>query len=436
MLDIKYIIENKDEVLNSIKERHVDCNLHEVIRLYEEQNVLKTRVEALRAEANANAAAMKSAKDQTEREPLIKKGGELKAKIAELSAEEEEAIAKFKDAMMTVPNTLAPDAPAGKDDTENEVVSTFMDPTQFDFTPKDHLEIGKDLDLIDFEAGAKVTGSKFYFLKNEAVLLEMAIKNLAMRMAMEKGFAPMITPDLARNSILEGIGFAPRGDESNTYELKDLDMSLIATAEIPAGGYHANEIIDADQLPIKYVADSHCFRREAGSSGQSSKGMYRVHQFSKIELFVFCLPEQSEQIHEEIRELEEAIYQALKIPYQVVNVCAGDLGAPAYKKYDIEAWMPGKDDGGAYGEVTSASNCTSFQARRLNIRYKNPETGKNEFVHTLNGTAAALSRTPVAILENYQTADGDVTIPEVLRPFMGIDKITRDKSQLSKAKAA
>jgi seryl-tRNA synthetase len=430
MLDIKYIVENTDAVRRSIKERHVKCDIDEVIRLYEVQKLLKTDIENLRAAANQNASAMKDAKSQDERVPLIAKGGQIKADIQALTDKVTAAEVSFHQAMMTVPNALADDVPSGQDDNENVTISHFMEPTKFDFTPKDHLELGADLDLIDFEAGAKVTGSKFYFLKNEAVLLEMAIKNLAMRMAMQKGYLPMITPDLARNDVLEGIGFNPRGEESNTYMLEGLDLSLIATAEIAAGGYHRDEIIDTSKLPIKYVADSHCFRREAGSGGQSSKGMYRVHQFSKIELFVFCTPEQSAQVHEEIRELEESIYQALKIPYRVMNICAGDLGAAAYKKYDIEAWMPGKDDGGAYGEVTSASNCLSFQARRLNIRHKNPETGKNEFVHTLNGTAAALSRTPIAILENYQTKEGDVIIPEVLRAFMGIDKITKDKSVL------
>lgn len=433
MLDIKYIIENQDKVKHSIAERHMKCDLDGVIALYEEQKSLKQEIEALRAQGNENAAAMKSASSQEERAPLIKKGGEIKQAIQAMTDKVTEAEEKFHDAMMTVPNDLAPDAPSGEDDAQNVVVSKFMEPTQFDFEPKDHLELMESLDLLDFEAGAKVTGSKFYFLKNEAVLLEMAIKNFAMRKAMQKGFAPMITPDLARNEVMIGAGFAPRGDESNTYELSDLDMSLIATAEIPAGGYHMNEILDPAQLPIKFVADSHCFRREAGASGQASKGLYRVHQFSKIELYVFCLPEQSAAMHEEIRALEEEIYQELELPYQVVNVCAGDLGAAAYKKYDIEAWMPGKGDNGEYGEVTSASNCTSFQARRLNIRFKNPETGKNEFVHTLNGTAAALSRTPVAIIENYQTADGEVIIPKALRGFMGIDRITRDKSALKKA---
>lgn len=440
MLDIKYILENTDAVRASIKARHVKCDIDEVIKLYELQKSLKQEIEDLRAQSNQVAASMKSAKSQEEREPLIKKGGELKATIQSKTDAVASAEDTYRTAMLTVPNELSPDAPAGKDDAENVVISKFMEPTRFDFKPKDHLELGTELDLLDFEAGAKVTGSKFYFLKNEAVLMEMAIKQLAMRLCIERGYTPMITPDLARNEVLSGAGFVPRGDESNTYMLEELGLSLIATAEIPAGGYHMDEILDPAALPIKYVADSHCFRREAGAAGRTSKGLYRVHQFSKIEMYIFCLPDQSAKLHEEMREIEEALYQALKIPYQLVNICAGDLGAPAYKKYDIEAWMPGKDnaDGttGGYGEVTSTSNCLSFQARRLNIRYKDPATGKNEFVHTLNGTAAALSRTPITILENYQTKDGEVIIPEVLRPYMGMDKITKDKSQLGKSAAA
>ena len=269
-----------------------------------------------------------------------------------------------------------------------------------------------------------MTGAKFYFLKNEAVLLELALKLFVMKIAAGFGYTTLITPDLAKKSVLIGTGFSPRGEESNIYNLEDLDLSLIATSEITVGGIHADEILEEDQLPVKYVAASHCFRREAGSGGRESKGLYRVHQFSKIELFQITKPEEGENALNEILNIEETIYQQLGLPYRVVRICAGDLGAAAFKKYDIEAWMPGRDSEEKYGEVTSASNCTDFQSRRLNIRYRDKDNKKTH-PYTLNGTAIALSRTLMAILENYQQEDGSVIIPEVLRPYIGLDVIKR-----------
>ena len=259
------------------------------------------------------------------------------------------------------------------------------------------------------------------------MFLEMALKLFAMNLAQRAGYTPLITPDLAKKSILTGIGFSPRGAESNIYNIEDLDLSLIATAEITMGGMHADELLNQSQLPLKYAAESHCFRREAGSGGKENKGLYRVHQFSKIELFQITTPETAEAALEEIVQLEESIYQQLQLPYRVMRICAGDLGATAYKKYDLEAWMPGRDSTEKYGEITSASNCTDYQSRRLNIRYQTPEK-KKIYPYTLNGTAIALSRTLMAILENYQQADGSVLIPEVLRPYVGFDIIQRPNS--------
>lgn len=418
MLDIKFIVDNAEEVKKSAKARFVSADVDGVIALYEKLRKIKHELDETRAEANRVAKEIPSASED-ERPALIEKGGALKSETSKLGEELTEVEDALNEGLLTIPNLLPADTPDGANDNANVAVRSFMEPTKFDFEPKDHLELGRDLDLLDFDSGAKVAGSKFYFLKNEAVLLEYAIKQFAMQKAVEKGYAPLITPDLARNEILLGAGFNPRGEESNTYRIEETDMSLVATAEIAVGGMHADEILDEDKLPLKYVADSHCFRVEAGGGGQASKGLYRVHQFSKIELYQFTTPEQSELAHEEMVELEEEIFKALKIPFQVVRICAGDLGAPAYKKYDIEAWMPGKEGGGGYGEITSASNCTDFQARRLNVRYKPKDGGKNVFVHTLNGTATALSRTLIVILENYQTADGGVIIPEALRPYMG-----------------
>jgi seryl-tRNA synthetase len=241
-----------------------------------------------------------------------------------------------------------------------------------------------------------------------------------------KGYTPVITPDVARVDVLEGIGFLPRDpdpEKRNVYSLADTDLCLVATAEITLGGMHKEQILDAAKLPLKYVGLSHCFRTEAGAAGKETKGLYRVHQFTKVEMFVFCTAEQSEAMHEELRGIEEEIFQKLGLPYQVIDTCTGDLGGPAYRKYDLEAWMPARGEHGVYGEVTSTSNCTDYQARRLNIRYRPPNQKGTRFAHTLNGTAVAVSRAILAILENYQQSDGSVIVPDVLRPWVGKERI-------------
>ncbi|HEX8200039.1 MAG TPA: serine--tRNA ligase, partial [Isosphaeraceae bacterium] len=277
----------------------------------------------------------------------------------------------------------------------------------------------------DFDAGAKVAGHGFYFLKNDAVLLELALQQFAIGRLVAHGFTPIITPDLARNAILEGIGFTPRGTETQIYSVEDSDLSLIGTAEITLGGMLADEILDEDRLPLRFVGLSHCFRTEAGAAGRASKGLYRVHQFTKVEMFAFTAGtlEASGAMHLELLAIEEEIFGALGIPYRVLDIGTGDLGGPAYRKFDLEAWMPGRGDGGEYGEVTSTSDCTDYQARRLGIRYRPDGQKGTRFVHTLNGTAIALSRALIVILENYQRADGRIDVPEVLRPLMGKDVI-------------
>ena len=423
MLDIRFIIENTEIIRDSIKKRGVNTNLDTLLELYAKRKTLMLNLENQRAESNQIAKTIPKSHD-TEKQALISKGRALNNEVSILEEELRQIDELYNEEMLTVPNLLDEDTPLGESDTENLVLRTELVPRKFDFVPKDHVEIGKDLDLIDFESGTKVTGAKFYFLKNEAVLLELALKLFAMKIAAEFGYTTLITPDLAKKSILTGAGFSPRGEESNIYNLEGLDLSLIATAEITVGGIHADEMLDEDVLPLKYVAESHCFRREAGSGGKESKGLYRVHQFSKIELFQISRPEDSAAALEEILNIEETIYQKLGLPYRVVRICAGDLGAAAFKKYDIEAWMPGRDSDEKYGEVTSASNCTDFQSRRLNIRYRNKEN-KRIYPYTLNGTAIALSRTLMAILENYQQADGSVVIPEVLRAYVGKGVIAR-----------
>ncbi|MDF1757255.1 MAG: serine--tRNA ligase [Legionellaceae bacterium] len=421
MLDIKYILENIELVRDNIKKRNVSAKLDELIELHAVRKASQLEIETMRAKSNQMAKEIPKLSAE-EKPAMIEKGREINKEISQLDEKLRVINESYQEALLTIPNKLAEDTPLGIDDTENVVIKKHLTPREFNFTPKDHVEIGKDLDLIDFDSGAKVAGSKFYFLKNDAVMLELALKMFAMKTANELGYTNLITPDIAKKSVLTGAGFSPRGEESNIYNLEDLDLSLIATAEIPVAGIHANEIIDEKDLPFKYVAESHCFRREAGSAGRESKGLYRVHQFSKIELFMITKPEEGEKSLEEILNLEETIYQKLKIPYRIVRICAGDLGAAAYKKYDVEAHMPGRDSDEKYGEITSASNCTDFQSRRLNIRYKTADK-KKVYPYTLNGTAIALSRTLVSILENYQQEDGSVEIPEVLRSYMGKDYI-------------
>lgn len=422
MLDTKFIIEHKDLIKECARRRDIEADVDDVCLFYSQLKSKKQTIEQKQAKSNQIAKSIASAAPE-DRTKLIAEGKQLKHEIAIEKESTELLNSQLQKALLTIPNLLPDDTPEGFTDDNNVPIKKYLEPTQFSFPPKDHLELGELLDIIDFEGGAKVAGSKFYFLKNEGVLLENALKSLAFSIAAKRGYTPIKTPDLAKNEILQGAGYTPRGNESNTYCIEGHNLSLIATAEIAIAGLHANEIIPEQCLPIKYVAESHCFRTEAGGGGQESKGLYRVHQFSKIELFQFVKPGQGEEYLNELLSIEEEIYQTLKIPYQVVRICAGDLGAPAYKKYDIEAWMPGKGGVGQYGEITSASDCTDFQARRLNTRYKDSSTGKNHWVHTLNGTAIALSRTPIAILENFQQEDGSVLIPEALRPYMGVDRI-------------
>ncbi|MDP3705080.1 MAG: serine--tRNA ligase [Legionellaceae bacterium] len=421
MLDMKFILENAETIRDNIKKRNVTADLDGLLALYATRKTHLLELENKRAESNQIAKRIPTLAP-ADKKASINKGRALNHDISLLEETLRGIDESYQEALLTIPNQLPEDTPLGVDDTENVVLRTHLVPRQFDFEPRDHVQLGKSLDLIDFDSGAKVTGAKFYFLKNDAVMLELALKLFAMKTAAEFGYTCLITPDLAKKSVLMGTGFSPRGEESNIYNLEDMDLSLIATAEITVAGIHADDILEEDALPFKYVAESHCFRREAGSAGRESKGLYRVHQFSKIELFQIAKPEDSEAALNEILKLEETIYQKLGLPYRVVRICAGDLGAAAYKKYDIEAWMPGRDSDEKYGEVTSASNCTDFQSRRLNIRYRTADN-KKIYPYTLNGTAIALSRTLIAILENYQQKDGSIEIPEVLRAYMGKDVI-------------
>jgi seryl-tRNA synthetase len=422
MIDLRELKSRYDEIKTNIKNRSMKIDLDAIIALQEERNSLLQEVESLRFERNENAQKMKGKLNQETRARLIEEGKNLKTKIAETEERFNRVEEEYLLLGRQIPNYAHPSAPVGKEDTDNLVLKRVGTPPTFSFNPLDHVELGERLDLIDFEAGTKVTGPKFYFLKNEAVILQMALERYALDILIKHGFSPYITPDIAKEEILEGIGFNPRGPESNIYTLEGTGTALVGTAEITLGGYHAEEILDTNRLPIKMAGLSHCFRREAGSAGQFSKGLYRVHQFSKVEMFIYCLPEESDAIHEQLLEIEEEIFSGLGLAYQVVDTCTGDLGAPAYRKFDIEAWMPGRGENGEYGEVTSTSNCTDYQSRSLRVRYKDAN-GQNQYVHTLNGTAVATSRAIVAILENFQEEDGSIRIPPALVPYTGFDRI-------------
>jgi seryl-tRNA synthetase len=423
MLDYKFIVENLHAVTANIADRFMKADAEAVVRLYNRRTGLATQLQSLQQKRNANAAAMKGKLEAEQRTALIEEGKKLKDEIAsaetELAAIEKELEAEAR----KIPNMAHPDAPVGREDKDNLEVKRTGEPTRFNFTPADHVQLGQNLDIIDFDSATKVSGTKFYYLKNEGVFLELGLVRYALDILQKKGFTPFITPDVAREEILEGIGFNPRGAESNVYTLEGEDACLVGTAEITLGGYYSNTILAREKLPLRMAGLSHCFRREAGAAGQFSKGLYRVHQFTKLEMFVYCLPEESDRFHEELRLIEEAIFAGLGIPFRVVDTCTGDLGAPAYRKWDLEAWMPGRN-AGEWGEVTSTSNCTDYQARRLNIRYKDSD-GKNRFVHMLNGTAIAVSRAIIAILENFQQADGSVHIPPALVPYCGFEVIKK-----------
>ena len=408
-------------VKKNIADRYMNADADRAVSLFDRRNELLKKLEDERRARNENAAAMKGKLEAAVREKLIAEGKRLKESIASMEAETEEVLASLEAEVRKIPNMAHPDAPVGKEDKDNLEVKRVGEPTKFDFEPKDHVQLGQSLDVIDFDSGTKVSGTKFYYLKNEGVFLELGLVRYALDILQKKGFTPFITPDVAKTEILEGIGFNPRGAESNVYSVEGENSCLVGTAEITLGGYYSDTILAKDRLPLRMAGLSHCFRREAGAAGQFSKGLYRVHQFTKLEMFAYCLPEDSDRIHEELRLIEEEIFSGLGIPFRVVDTCTGDLGAPAYRKWDLEAWMPGRN-GGEWGEVTSTSNCTDYQARRLNIRYKDDD-GKNKYVHTLNGTAVAVSRALVALLENYQQADGSVRVPEALVPYVGFEGI-------------
>ncbi len=419
MLDIKQIRENPEAFKKGIAIKGADSKLiDQILELDEKKRKLITDSEQLQAEKNKVSKRIPQLQGDEKAKILV----EMK-KLSEKQKVAEEAVKKaeddYVDVMNQLPNPAHESVPEGADDEDNQVARTEGDKPNFDFEPKEHWELGEALDIIDLERGAKVSGSRFYYLKNELVLLEMALMNYVMQKLVKKGFTPMIPPYMVREDAMYGTGFFP-ADKHQIYTVNpgEDDLYLIGTSEVPVTAYYSGEILEEKDLGQKFVGYSPCFRREAGTYGKDMKGILRVHQFEKVEMVIIAHPEKSWEAHEELREIEEEVLKDLGIPYQVVNICGGDLGGSAAKKYDLEAWLPGQ---GKFREMTSTSNCTDFQSRRLNIRYRDGE-GKIHFVHTLNGTATS-SRPLIAIMENYQQKDGSIKIPEVLRPLCGFDKI-------------
>jgi seryl-tRNA synthetase len=424
MLDRKFIVENAAAVEQNCQHRGMPVDIARFVELDRLCRDKLHEVEQLNRQANEVSKSIGKAADEQQREARKAEGRQLREAKETAQAEHDALLQQLVVLQRAIPNMAHPAAPVGRDDTANlELRRGTTEPRQFDFQPLDHVELGTRLGLFDFEAGAKTTGHGFYFLKNEAVLLELALQRFALEMLLAEGFEPTTTPDLARMEILEGIGFNPRGAETQIYSIQDTDLCLVATAEITLGGYFADEILPEERLPIKMCGISHCFRTEAGAHGRASRGLFRVHQFTKVEMFAFTRPDQSDAMLDQLCEIECRLFDRLAIPFRVVDTATGDLGAPAYRKFDLEAWMPGRGEHGEWGEVTSTSNCTDYQARRLNIRFKREGEKGTHLVHTLNGTAIAISRALIAILENYQQADGSVLVPTVLRPWVGKDRI-------------
>jgi len=409
MLGINFIRENQTLVEKSAKAKGYDIDISEILALDDRRKEILQSVEALRRERNQLTESMKGQKPTPE---LIGQAKDVKSKIAEIEPELNAVEQELRQKIAKVPNIIFDDVPLGGEEANVEISKWGENKP----SGVDHLDYAISRDWADFERGAKVAGAKFYYLKNGLALLENALLQFGLKKVQEHGFTFMTVPDMVSSKILEGCGFNPRSDkQSDEYYIEGEDLAMIATAEMPLTGYHMDEIIDEKDLPLCYAGYSACFRKEAGTYGKHTRGLYRVHQFNKLEMYIFCLPEKSKEMHEKIREIEEEIWQELGIPYHVISNAAGDLGAPAAKKYDIEYWSPADQK---YLELTSCSNCTDFQARSLNIRVRR-EDGKVEVLHTLNGTAMALSRTMIAVIENYAVEGGKLILPEVLRPYFG-----------------
>jgi len=423
MLDIKFIRQNPEQVKTNNANRGVEVDVDRLLQLDEDSRNLQTKLQDLQAKRNQQSKAKPDATEITALKQLGADIKELENSLLGLTKE-------LTELLIRVPNMSDPKVKVGHQEEDNVIMGTAGKPTVFKFTPKDHVELGEKLDLIDLERGAKVTGAKFYYLKNELALMELALIQYVMDIVTKMGYIPMMTPDLAKEEVVEGLGYSPRRESTQIYNVENSGLSLIGTAEITLGGYHQDEVLLASELPKKYVALSHCFRTEAGTYSKYAKGIFRVHQFTKVEMFAYTMPENSHQIHQEMLAIEKEIFNGLGIPYRVVDHCTIDLGNPSARTFDLEAWLPAKPKAdnslGDWAEITSCSNCTDYQARGLNVKYKTAD-GTKGLVHTLNGTGIAIPRALIAILENYQQSDGSVAIPKVLRPYLNNRKLIKFK---------
>jgi seryl-tRNA synthetase len=411
MLDINFIRENPDIVKNACENKNIKVDVKKLLELDKQKRQLMQETESLKAEQNK----ISRSGDKS----LIEQAKEIKVKIKDLEPKLEELEKELQPLLLTLPNIPFDEVPVGKDDTQNVVVRQIGKHPEFDFQAKDYMQVAEPLDLIDTERAGKVAGSRFGYIKGDLALLEFALINLVLDTVKKEGFKPIIPPVMIKNQIARGTGYYEAGDESEAYYLPADDLYLTGTSEQSLLAMHADEVLQEKDLPIRYIGFSTCFRREAGSYGKDTKGILRVHQFDKLEMFIYSTPEQSKQEHEKILAIEEKLMKDLDLPYQVLNICTGDLGRPAAKKYDIETWLPSEQK---YRETHSSSNCTDFQARRLNIRYKDKEN-KMQFCHTLNGTAFAIGRILIMIIENYQQKDGSIKVPEILQKYCGVKVI-------------
>ncbi len=415
MLDLAVIREDRAAFEAMLKMRGAEVDVDRILGLDSERSMLVRSAGEMREQRNRLSEQVKACSDAQNRAGLIESNRSLRSKIAEVESRLAEVEAELRGLMLQVPNLLAPDVPYGEDDSGNVEVRRWGKPRSFGFAAKDHVELGESLGIVDMERGARVWGSRAYFLKGDAVLLEFALVRFAMDLLAAEGFLPVIPPVIVRSDVLEGTRHYPFLRDQ-IYRIEREDVGLVGTSEVPLAAMHMGEILSEEELPLKYAGFSPCYRTEVGSGGRDIRGLFRTHHFDKVEMFVYDLPSRSDATHEWMVSLEERIYQALGIPYRIVKMCSGDIGPVAYRKYDLEFWHPAE---GRYREITSCSNCTDFQARGVKTRYRPAGGGKPEFVHTLNGTAIAIGRTLVALLENCQEADGSIAIPQVLRPYMG-----------------
>ncbi|MCX6720057.1 MAG: serine--tRNA ligase [Candidatus Staskawiczbacteria bacterium] len=410
MLDINFIRENVEKVKLACLNKNSNVDVDRVLELDRVKRELMTEIETLKSEQN------KISRGGAENKEIFAQAKEIKQKIKEIEPELEKVSLELKTLLLSLPNIPFDDMPVGKDDSGNVVLRKVGGTPKWIFSkPKDYMELGENLDLIDTERAGKVAGSRFGYIKGDLALLEFALINLVMDTVKKERFIPILPPIMLKNQMARGTGYFEATDEKEAYFLPEDDMYLAGTAEQPLVAMHADEVLDEKVLPLRYVGFSTCFRREAGSYGKDTKGILRVHQFDKLEMVIFSKQEDSKKEHELLLSIEEKLMKALGLPYQVINICTGDLGRPAAKKYDIETWLPSEDK---YRETHSTSNCTDFQARRLNIRYKD-KNNKMQFVHTLNGTAFAIGRILLMIMENYQQKDGSIKVPKALQKYCG-----------------